>query len=49
MTANAIRSSELSTEEQPLLLIHIKSVEVSNLLSLSTQTINKNTEQCAVM
>ena len=42
--ANAVRSSEHSTEEWSRCLFTLKE-QKSNLLSLSTQTINKNKER----
>ena len=44
MMADAVRSSEHSTEEQSRCLFTLKA-QKSNLLSLSTQTINKNKER----
>ena len=42
--ANAVRSSEHSTKERSPCLFTLKA-QKSNLLSLSTQTINKNKER----
>jgi len=44
MMANAVRSSEHSTEEWSCCLFTLKA-QKSNLLSLSKQTINKNKER----